>query len=406
MVSQSDAAEPQTSATGPQSPAPARQTTAPPDPPKPDLAKKLMEPQPAEEEALKTAGSLLLFAAQSPRDVSDAIVAPIQAAWAARAAGQWDPGIATNFWVAYSKLCDLLKPITVDSISTNAPTTRIPWWSYSKTPSTTIASRRTAVGYFWVLLCLLLVAIAAGYVTTTSRSLSDEIRALTKTGNEAADKIREDIARVRKDIDGLKLGDDPTTLSLDDPRLTAEAQKDVLALRTHLQEMYFATDTMYQKVQTLASNKLFAKDFSNYEKGSLGLVPNLRDAEENLAAYFRNRREISERLESVSVWGYFYAALVPILLGTIGASAYVIRLISDQIKDTTFSQTSPIRHRVRVALGALGGAIIGLGLLPDGGLSGLSAGALSFLAGYAVEPVFSTFDDIAKKFRRDDDPAK
>ena len=90
--------------------------------------------------------------------------------------------------------------------------------------------------------------------------------------------------------------------------------------------------------------------------------------------------------------------MVPLLLGAIGACTYVLRLMSQQIADTTFSSTSPIRHFVRVALGALAGVAIGLGgFAPE---NGLSAAALAFLAGYAVEPVFATLDAFAAKFRQ------
>ena len=88
---------------------------------------------------------------------------------------------------------------------------------------------------------------------------------------------------------------------------------------------------------------------------------------------------------------------MPVLLGILGAAAYVTRLISDQIKETTFSSTSPIRHRVRVALGALAGVVVGFGWI--GSSISSSTLALAFVAGYAVEPVFATVDGIAEKFR-------
>ena len=46
--------------------------------------------------------------------------------------------------------------------------------------------------------------------------------------------------------------------------------------------------------------------------------------------------------------GIFGAFVLPVLLGSIGAVAYVIRLISDQINAATFTRTSPIRHITRV----------------------------------------------------------
>jgi hypothetical protein len=89
---------------------------------------------------------------------------------------------------------------------------------------------------------------------------------------------------------------------------------------------------------------------------------------------------------------------LPILFGALGAVAYVIRLISDQMRTNTFSESSPIRHLMRVTLGALMGLVIGL-------FSGLSSQislpplALAFLAGYGVEAVFSMFDGLIDRFR-------
>jgi hypothetical protein len=93
-----------------------------------------------------------------------------------------------------------------------------------------------------------------------------------------------------------------------------------------------------------------------------------------------------------------YNALVPLLLGAVGAATYVVRLTSEQIKDSTFASSSPIRHVVRIALGSLVGLVVGLGVFNNE--LNLSSAALAFVAGYAIEPVFATFDGIAEKFRR------
>ena len=93
------------------------------------------------------------------------------------------------------------------------------------------------------------------------------------------------------------------------------------------------------------------------------------------------------------------AVFLPILLGALGACAHVTRSISDQIKDTTFSNTSLIRHRVRVALGALAGAVVGLGWIA--GPPSLSPLAWAFVAGYAIEPIFAAIDSVAEKFGKE-----
>jgi hypothetical protein len=50
-----------------------------------------------------------------------------------------------------------------------------------------------------------------------------------------------------------------------------------------------------------------------------------------------------------------------------------------------------------IVLGGLPGVVNGYGGVANA--VGLSPAALAFIAGYAVEPVFSTLDGIAAKFR-------
>jgi uncharacterized membrane protein len=84
------------------------------------------------------------------------------------------------------------------------------------------------------------------------------------------------------------------------------------------------------------------------------------------------------------------------LARSIRACTYVLRMMTQQIANFTFSSTSPIRHVVRIALGALAGVAIGLGGIATN--SGLSAAALAFVAGYAVEPVFQLSTALRKSF--------
>ena len=136
----------------------------------------------------------------------------------------------------------------------------------------------------------------------------------------------------------------------------------------------------------------------DYDQGDLSELPNLKDCYDNIQYYYETRRDVSEQQQLVFLLNGIYMALVPMLLGAIGACTYVLRRISDQIRDTTFSTTSPVRHSVRVLIGALAGVAVGLGGIVTS--SGLSAAALAFISGYAVEPVFATLDNIAEKFRR------
>lgn len=169
---------------------------------------------------------------------------------------------------------------------------------------------------------------------------------------------------------------------------------------------------MYQKINSLVLRVLFVSKYREckgtptakcYVVGDLGDPKDFKDVLVNVTnyyGYFNARRAVTERRDQAltrldAIKNY----LLPALFGMLGACTYVVRLISDQIKDFTFSTTSPLRHGLRVALGSIVGILVTyFGLIT---VNSLSASAISFLAGYAIEPVFSTFDSLVEKFRSD-----
>jgi hypothetical protein len=91
----------------------------------------------------------------------------------------------------------------------------------------------------------------------------------------------------------------------------------------------------------------------------------------------------------------------PLLYGLLGAAAYVMRSLSKEISDVTFSNVSNVRFVLRLVLGMLSGISVGLILTPDTPPSTLSAVtplALAFLAGYSVELLFSAMDRLISAF--------
>jgi len=88
--------------------------------------------------------------------------------------------------------------------------------------------------------------------------------------------------------------------------------------------------------------------------------------------------------------------VLPLLYGSLGAVAYILRRLSESIEQSTFALTAMYRYRLRLTLGALLGSTVGLFFTPGGstlipGLS-LSVVATAFLAGYSVEVFFALFD--------------
>lgn len=86
--------------------------------------------------------------------------------------------------------------------------------------------------------------------------------------------------------------------------------------------------------------------------------------------------------------------VLPLLYGLLGAAAYVLRSLINDIQQETFTSNSRVKYLLRLFLGALAGVIIGFFIIPKEmrGLSMLSPMALAFLTGYNVEVVFALMD--------------
>jgi len=94
--------------------------------------------------------------------------------------------------------------------------------------------------------------------------------------------------------------------------------------------------------------------------------------------------------------------VLPLLYGFLGACTYVLRQLNIVTKAHTFRSEMEIGYLLRIFLGILAGLAIGWFLRPDpekdGMLHGLTPFALSFLAGYSVEVLFSGMDRLVSAF--------
>jgi hypothetical protein len=346
-------------------------------------------PIPSESEALERCGGLLRYAAENVKDIPKPMVSAITAAWDAEKSNTWDQTVATEFWMAFNSLCALIKPVTMDTISTNLREIPAPKWKFWRRGAQAISlSGRTAGRYMSLLTVLLLAAVFLGFLVSTGNRLSAEIEGLVKSGDDVT-------KQVTAETDALE-----ATLK---DRTFADAgqadQKAIALLQSQTQDLNYVLDRMLQKTKLMSRLMSFGFVPFNYDEGNLQRADKISDLRDAVDAYYRSRRDAAKVLLRTSVnVGVISSSVLPIILGLMGACAFVIRLISEQIKNSTFSSSSPVRHRVRVALGGLAGVVIGFGGVANA--STLSSSALAFIAGYAVEPVFSTFDSIAEKFGR------
>jgi hypothetical protein len=352
----------------------------------------MSSPSDADLAALEEAGPLLRFAAEHVKDLDAGICLAIAQAVDAQASNQWSPEISQRFWISFGKLCDLIKPVTMDGLLTkrreNLTRKRFIFWS--KNVQTSLAERTSSQYVSMLMLVLVLIIPLQLYVwvaTNIIKQTDDLLKeAATKSGQLTDEYIQ---------LNGRTRGPDGSTRQLN----TEESS---------------AADRIARSAESLST----IADRIEYNSSLLDQLslsayvgeqqPPLKDVKPQWTEKYEvTTRKVDDvqihallaEENSNLIVGIMVSFFLPILFGSLGALAYVIRLISDQIRTTTFLQSSPIRHLMRVMLGALMGVVVGLFSGLSGQLS-LPPLALAFLAGYGVEAVFSMFDGMIERFRQ------
>ena len=349
----------------------------------------LPKPQPVELRALEQAGALLRFAAENTKEIPEKLSSAITNSWEARDQRKWTPEIATRFWDAYNALCALIKPVNIDTLITSTQiVNRRPWYYWGK-PQATTEAKATAHKYINILLVTLLFSIALQFIVTTAVSLTTEINEIMAANEKIAEKLNQEIPLL---VSAIGNGE------ISESTLTPDQLKLVSTIRNEFDKIWIEEDRIALKLN-LFVNITALQTSIGWKPGSLQPNTSVAGFQDDIVQHYRNVRFFVEPLERSSIRiKILNSTILPLLLGIVGACAYVTRLISDQIKDSTFSSISQVRHHVRVVLGGLAGVVVGFGWIG----TGISASplAVAFIAGYSVEPVFATFDGIAEKFRK------
>lgn len=94
--------------------------------------------------------------------------------------------------------------------------------------------------------------------------------------------------------------------------------------------------------------------------------------------------------------------LLPMMYGLLGACAFVLRKLSDEIDKFTYAHDARVRYSLRLNVGLLSGLAVGWFIKPgtgsDATLVSLSPLALAFIAGYGSDLFFAALDKIVQAF--------
>jgi hypothetical protein len=226
------------------------------------------------------------------------------------------------------------------------------------------------------------------FVATHLVSLTGDIETLLAEADKLNAERSEEIVAIESDVGPSKLSD---------PSLSTETRKKIAIIQDKDDKVKFDVDQALEKANQFKRFATFGRASLAYVGSGYGRRETIADAKQSIGEYDKVRSGIKRLMDQSLTLRLLNAVVLPTLIGTLGACAYVARTISDQIKDTTFSSTSIMRNRVRLVLGAVVGAVVGFGWIA--GPTSLSPLAWAFVAGYAVEPFFAGIDIIAGKFR-------
>lgn len=168
-----------------------------------------------------------------------------------------------------------------------------------------------------------------------------------------------------------------------------------------------AMDLEIQIMETKRMN--IESQLDSYTKGIIAWYnfPGIFTVPENVqeeGLEFRITRYASFVLEVIQTY------VLPILYGILGAFAFILRRLSKELSEKSFSAESRIKHVLRLHLGAMAGLSVGwfFGTSSSGSvnISSLSPLALAFLAGYNVDLIFASMDKFIETISAKAEPQK
>jgi hypothetical protein len=337
-----------------------------------ELKRPLTDKTPAVEEdmlskKLSEAQLMLAHAAETGKVLSPDVIATLTNARAAHARHARTKALTEQFWPAYTKLCDTIKPVTGDSLAACAGN-----------GAANILKR-----YRVRALCLAFAIIPISVVMFINTSISNEINVRIKENNALVVKLHDQLQNF-------------------------QPERPHIELVTQLQQLATLNRSLYSLASFLSyfifhavPDTLFSSE--EHKRKSLQLeilFDPAKEGPEKIKTYQDIRTYAQEVQEMNLVFsGALTAYCLPILYALLGACACALRSLSQQVRAKTYTPTCADFARIIIAL--IAGLVVGLFNNFTQGIS-LSPLAVAFLVGYGVEIFFSfldTFLETLKKVR-------
>jgi urease accessory protein UreF len=316
------------------------------------------------------------------------------------------------FWSSAASISRAIAPVTLESLEASIPQTR----GYRNTTLAASAAKRYRVRTIVTLVALLLFQIywlvGATVITdikeirTRLEQMAVERISLMRTRDllTKVPSLEDDPARAKQ---AAQLADDPAraknAAELEDlsnriwvERISASTSFDVLK-NWNVAKWLLLWRTGTQ-TPTVAPTAISSTETTTRSRDDYTIRPTDR------FLWIFTPENVAEMQTAQITLTALLKYILPILYGALGASAYIVRILANEIRDATYSIGSNVRYQLRFYLGAVAGFSIAwltseakptenVGLLQS-----LSPLALAFLAGYSVDLLFSLLDRMVLAF--------
>jgi hypothetical protein len=303
---------------------------------------------------------------------------------------------------AYAMLCDANKRaiqvpadvVTVITTARKAASAELPpdlearfWNAYGLLSSSIKPAEHARRFYRWVFYCVLASLLLFQFVYT------------------AGDHLRTKLADVEKQIVDVRgrAATPPSQQAAGTPAAASAAltPESADAVTRQLQQSRIAYHRLSADLVAFVSKPIdWIGGFDEFYSTRRSLAARRGDDSEATARESEaHYTDVKARLDLILA--FLGAYLLPMLYGLLGACAFVLRKLSDEIDKLTYAHDARVRYALRLNIGLLSGLAVGWFVKPGAGepnVASLSPLALAFIAGYGSELFFVALDRLVQAF--------
>ncbi|MBF0329926.1 MAG: hypothetical protein HQL10_12270 [Nitrospirae bacterium] len=322
---------------------------------------------------------LLEYAARQGKDLDNEVVTVITQSKSRMHSNDWSAEFEAKFWKAFNKIAKDVQPVNVDSLKATSALFNVssPFLNRFLRKRNISVAENAVTRYrrrtFVFLAFLVIVQVLWFYGTSIVSEINQILPKIDNVSMEIQKKKSEKFAKGSKTI-------------ADNPEISRLEGK-----REEYTTKYDANFTALQDWDDIIRLRMFVRQTDNKTGSEKSPLERLTKKQQQQIKYLQNAQYILQVMQLY---------ILPLLYGFVGACAYILRTLSSEIKNITYTEVSDVGYLLRLQLGALAGLAIGWFASPEtfSVVKNISPFALAFLAGYSVELLFTVMDRIIAAF--------